>query len=88
MPILEAMASGVPVVAASQGGLADAAGDAGIAVDPHNPEAIADALLHVTSDDRLRQDMQARGLARAAQFSWSRTAQRVWTSLEQACASS
>ncbi len=88
MPILEAMASGVPVVAANQGGLADAAGDAGISVDPHDPDAIAEALLQVTSDDRLREDLQGCGLARAAEFTWTRTAQCVWTSLEQACASS
>jgi len=88
MPILEAMASGVPVVAASQGGLADAAGDAGTSVDPHDPDAIADALLQVTGDEPLRDDLRARGLARAAEFTWSRTAQCVWQSLEQACASS
>ena len=88
MPILEAMASGVPVVAARQGGLADAAGDAGISVDPHDPEAIADALLQVTGDEPLRDDLRARGLARAAEFTWTRTARCVWRSLEQACASS
>ena len=88
MPILEAMASGAPVIAANQGGLANAAGDAGVAVDPRNPDAIADALLQVTGDDRLREDLRARGLARAAEFTWTRTARRTWQSLEHACASS
>lgn len=88
MPVLEAMASGVPVVAADQGGLANAAGDAGITVDPLDPDAIAEALLQVTGDDRLRDDLRSRGLSRAAEFTWIRTARRAWKSLEQACASS
>lgn len=88
MPVLEAMASGVPVVATNQGGLANAAGDAGMAVDPHDSDAIAEALLQVTSDERLREDLRSRGLARAAEFTWTRTARRAWKSLEQACASS
>ena len=88
MPVLEAMASGLPVVAANQGGLSHAAGDAAILVDPRDPDAIAEALLQVTGDDRLRADLRAQGLARAAAFTWDRTARRVWKSLEQACASS
>ena len=88
MPVLEAMASGVPAVAANQGGLSHAAGDAAILVDPRDPDAIAEALLQVTGDDRLRANLRAQGLARAAAFTWDRTAQRVWKSLEQACASS
>lgn len=88
MPVLEAMASGVPVVAANQGGLAHAAGDAALLVDPRDPDLIAEALRQATGDDRLREDLRARGLDRAAEFTWNRTAQRVWQSLEQACASS
>ena len=88
MPVLEAMASGLPVVAANQGGLSHAAGDAAILVDPRDPDAIAEALLQVTGDDRLRADLRAQSLARAAAFTWDRTARRVWKSLEQACASS
>ena len=87
MPVLEAMASGVPVVAAREGGLANAAGDAGIRVDPWNHDEIAEALLHITTDERLREDLRARGLARAAEFTWTRTARCVWQSLERACAS-
>ena len=87
MPVLEAMASGVPVVAAREGGLANAAGDAGIRVDPRNHDEIAEALLHITTDERLHEDLRARGLARAAEFTWTRTARCVWQSLERACAS-
>ena len=88
MPALEAMASGVPVIASNQGGLANAAGDAGMTVDPHDSDALADALLQVAGNDQLRDDLRARGLARAAEFTWDRTARRVWRSLERACASS
>ena len=88
MPVLEAMASGVPVVASDQAGLADAAGDAGLRVDPHDVEAIAAALLRIASDAELRADLRARGLARAADHTWERTARAVWTAMEQACESS
>jgi len=87
MPVLEAMASGVPVVAANQGGLANAVGDAGMKVNPLDEDAIADALVRVTSDPHLRNDLRTRGLARASELTWTRTAQHVWQSLERACAS-
>ena len=88
MPVLEAMASGVPVLASDQAGLADATGDAGLRVDPHDVEAIAAALLRIASDADLRADLRARGLARAADHTWERTARAVWTAMEQACESS
>ena len=88
IPVLEAMASGVPVVAANQGGLASAVGDAGIRVDPMDADAIASALVRVTSDKPLRNDLRARGRARASEFTWERAARRAWQTLERACASS
>jgi glycosyltransferase involved in cell wall biosynthesis len=66
---LEAMACGVPVVAARAGALPETCGDAARYADPHDHEAIADQVLAALDDDALR----AKGPAHAAAFTWERT---------------
>jgi glycosyltransferase involved in cell wall biosynthesis len=73
LPVLEAMASGVPVVASDRGALPETCGGAALLVDPTDHAAIADALEAAIGDDAL----VAAGLARAARFSWERTARAV-----------
>ena len=87
MPALEAMATGVPVVVANDAGLAEVVGDAGLRVDPNNLDEVAEALVRVTNDAHLRGDLVARGLERAAGFTWDAAGRRVWCAIEQACAS-
>ena len=74
LPCLEAMACGVPVVAARSGALPETVGDAALLVDPEDPEGFAAAALSAAGDDGLRGRLIAAGLARAATFPWSRTA--------------
>jgi glycosyltransferase involved in cell wall biosynthesis len=74
LPVLEAMACGTPVVASQIAPIAEAAGDAALLVDPTDAEAIAEGLRRVLEDTHLRAGLAGRGLARAAQFSWERTA--------------
>ena len=74
LPPLEAMASGVPVLAADASSLPEVVGDAGILFAPHDVVALADLLERVLVDRAYREDLRARGLARATQFSWGRTA--------------
>jgi glycosyltransferase involved in cell wall biosynthesis len=74
LPVLEAMACGVPVVTSASSSLAELAGGAGITVPPGSQEALELALMRVLDDESLRAEMRARGLARAAQFTWQRTA--------------
>jgi glycosyltransferase involved in cell wall biosynthesis len=71
-PPLEAMAAGVPVVAARAGALPEVTGDAALLVDPTDQDAISDALTRVLDDDDLRTQLVARGHARVDDFSWSR----------------
>jgi len=73
LPCLEAMACGTPVVASNAGALPETCGDAALLVDPRDPSAIADAVDRAIGDARLR----TAGLARAAQFSWDRTAREI-----------
>src|SRR5439155_1145789 len=77
LPVLEAMACGAPVIASTTGALREVAGDAAVLVDPHDVPGWAGAITRVGADAALRADLRARGMARAAQFSWSETARRV-----------
>jgi len=75
LPPLEAMACGVPVLAAQATSLPEVVGDAGILFPPHDVDRLCDAL-HEVLTDRDRHDALAQhGLARAATFSWRRTAE-------------
>jgi len=72
--VLEAMACGTPVACSSTSSLAEVAGDAALLFDPTDVADIADALTHLLHEPGLRADLRERGLRRAAQFSWERTA--------------
>jgi glycosyltransferase involved in cell wall biosynthesis len=74
LPVLEAMACGVPVVTSSSSSLAELAGDAAITVPPGSQEALELALMRILDDESLRAELHRRGLARAAEFTWTRTA--------------
>lgn len=69
MPITEAMASGVPVVASSHPSMDEAAGGAAVRVDPDDPEAIAAGIRDAVAR---RTELRTRGLEHAARFSWRR----------------
>ena len=77
LPPLEAMASGCPVITSNVSSLPEVVGDAALMIDPYDPAAIADAMTRVLTTPALREDLQRRGLARAREFSWERSIQRV-----------
>jgi glycosyltransferase involved in cell wall biosynthesis len=76
MPMLEAMASGTPVVASRAGSLPDVGGDAALYAPPDDVDAWAHALRRIVEDTALREDLVARGLERVKAFTWERSAQR------------
>jgi glycosyltransferase involved in cell wall biosynthesis len=76
LPVLEAMASGAPVVASNRGALPEVTGGAALLVDPA-PAPLTDALGRVLAEPALRERLRAAGLARAAAFSWERTARET-----------
>lgn len=78
LPPLEAMACGVPVVAAAATSLPEVVGDAGILVDPDDVAGWGKALAAILSDTALASRLRAAGLARAAGFTWARAAERTW----------
>jgi len=67
IPILEAMASGTPVVASSHPSLDEASGDAAVRVDPNSPESIADGIRRALQE---REPLVAKGLEHARKFTW------------------
>src|SRR5207249_838025 len=73
LPVLEAMACGTPVVTSNRSSLPEVVGDAGITIDPHDSEALADALVSLLEDHEARADLSSRGLARASAFTWERS---------------
>jgi len=78
IPALEAMAMGVPVIAANRGALPEVLGGAGLLVDPDEPATIADAIARVLKDPALRRQLADAGVARAARYSWKASAERLY----------
>lgn len=74
IPVIEAMACGVPVVAADACSLPEVAGGAALLVDPAAPESIADGLRRACAPGAERARLIAAGRARAAEFTWDRSA--------------
>jgi len=77
LQLVEAMASGVPVVASNRTSVPEVLGGAGLLFDPEKPEEIAGRLRQVSLDAALRERLRHAGVARAAEFSWSRTARET-----------
>jgi glycosyltransferase involved in cell wall biosynthesis len=75
LPVLEAMARGVPVACSNASSLPEVAGDAALQFDPHDVRAIAAAIERLLADPAEAQRLRARGIEQAARFSWERTAQ-------------
>ena len=88
LPVLEAMARGVPVACSARGSLAEVAGDAALLFDPESEPAIADAIRNLLSNSALRDRLRAAGRAQAARFPWSACADGTLASYERALGSS
>jgi len=77
LPVLEAMACGVPVVCSNASSLPEVAGDAALLVDPLDTDGLAAAIARALADGDLREGMIARGLAQAARFTWKQAARQL-----------
>jgi glycosyltransferase involved in cell wall biosynthesis len=84
LPVLEAMARGVPVACSNASSLPEVAGEAALLFDPRDEPAIAEALRRLLDDSALREQLRARGLARVAEFTWDRTARLTLESYRRA----
>lgn len=77
IPTCEAMACGCPVVVSTTGALPEIAGEAGLLVDPFDPESIAAALERMVTDGALREELASKCLERAKAFTWARCARET-----------
>jgi glycosyltransferase involved in cell wall biosynthesis len=77
LPVLEAMACGIPVMASNSSSLPEVVGEDGLVVDPYNIDALARAMYEVLTNEGLRYDIANAGLKRAKEFSWEKTAQET-----------
>jgi glycosyltransferase involved in cell wall biosynthesis len=81
LPVLEAMACGVPVLVSNGGALPETVGEAGFIYDLSDSAALAASIRRCLQDDELRSILKEAGLARAQMFGWQKTAQLVWDKL-------
>jgi glycosyltransferase involved in cell wall biosynthesis len=84
IPIVEAFRMQVPVITSNVTSMPEVAGDAALLVDPLNPASIADAMRQVSESRSLREDLIHKGNMRKDLFTWQKTADRLWESIEKA----
>jgi glycosyltransferase involved in cell wall biosynthesis len=82
--VLEAMACGTPVVASNTTSIPELVGDAALLCPPGDVGSFAAALRRLRNEEGLADDLRRRGLARAAEFTWERTAQQLSDAVEEA----
>lgn len=84
LPVLEAQSYGVPVLTSNNSSLPEVAGDAALLVDPTDVDAIANAMLRLSQDEVLRQQLIEAGYANVRRFSWEKAAQETMAVLKEA----
>lgn len=83
IPLVEAMQSGVPVLAGNKTSLPEIGGDAVLYCDPYSVESIQNQLHLLLNDEMLRESLIEKGLVRAKKFSWDYTARDLWKAVEK-----
>jgi glycosyltransferase involved in cell wall biosynthesis len=83
LPVIEAMACGLPVAASNRNSLPEIIGDAGLLFDPASTTDMAATIGRLLSDEPLRRELREKGLKRAESFSWKAGAQKLVTILEE-----
>lgn len=83
IPMVEAMQSGVPVLAGNKTSLPEIGGNAVLYCDPYSVDSIQEKLYQLLNDEALRESLIQKGLQRAQKFSWNHTATELWKAIEK-----
>jgi len=84
LPVLQAMAAGVPVLTSNCSSLPEITGEAALLINPADVEEMRRTLLQLMRDEALRRDLSVKGRARAQQFTWAKTARQTVAAYELA----
>jgi len=83
IPIVEAFYCETPVIASNVTSLPEIAGDAALFIDPFSVDSIAEAMHKIATDENLRKDLIEKGKLRKQEFSWQKSADLLWKSIEE-----
>ncbi len=83
LPVLEAMARGLPVLTSNRSALPEVAGDAALLVAPLDTESISTSLNRLIEDGELRKELSVKGLKRGSHYTWERAAKETWTAYSE-----
>lgn len=86
IPLVEAMACDVPIISSNVTAMPEVAGDAAEYCDPFSIDSIAEAMKKLAADENLRNDLVTKGRIQRQRFSWDRSADALWTSIEKTLA--
>jgi len=78
LPLLEAMSSGCPVIASNSTSLPEVIGEAGILLDPFDFQGMAEKIVELLEDTKLKEELIRKGLDRARSFAWEKVAKETW----------
>jgi len=84
IPLVEAMSCGVPVITSNVTSMPEVVKDAGFLVNPFSVDDIAEAMIKIVSDEKLRHTLVEKSKIQALQFSWEQTADLLWKSIMKA----
>jgi len=88
MPLLDAMAHGVPILTSNASALPEVSGDSALLVDPTDVTSIAGGLRTLIEDQVLREQLSQKGLARCREFTWEKAVEKTWRVYQELLAGS
>lgn len=83
LPIVDSFNAQVPIITSNITAMPEIAGDAAILVDPYNPDQLAEAMCNLQQNKGLRDELIQKGIARKGLFTWDRTADLLWKTMEK-----